>query len=148
LRLDLTEKPRLLKDDCPGEQGQDKQDAEYDACDPARLFKQSERAGKNDQRQTRNDIPQEKKYKSLPNNRSTRIQEGQTIHPMRGLDKAHEDEAEMQLMQRNSAARARVVSYQSKRKQKHAGAADRKNPIGIDIGECGCLRLESGVDSG
>ena len=61
LRLDLTEKPRFLKDDCPGEQRQDKQDAQDNACDPARLFKQSERAGKNDQRQTRNNIPQEKK---------------------------------------------------------------------------------------
>jgi hypothetical protein len=39
LRLDLPEKPRFLKDDCPGEQRQDKQDAEYDACYPARLFK-------------------------------------------------------------------------------------------------------------
>jgi hypothetical protein len=60
LRLDLTENPRFLKDDCPREQRQDKQDAEYYACYPARLFKQRERAGQNDQRQTRNDIPQEK----------------------------------------------------------------------------------------
>jgi hypothetical protein len=61
LRFDLTEQPRFLKDDCPGEQRQDEQDAQDNACDPARLFKQSERAGKNDQRQTRNNIPQEKK---------------------------------------------------------------------------------------
>lgn len=61
LRLDSTEEPRFLKDDCPGEKRQDKQDAQDYACDPARLFKQSERAGKNDQRQTRNNIPQEKK---------------------------------------------------------------------------------------
>jgi hypothetical protein len=60
LRLDLTEESRFLKDDCPGEQRQDKQDAQDHACDPTRLFKQSERAGKNDQRQTRNNIPQEK----------------------------------------------------------------------------------------
>jgi hypothetical protein len=60
LRLDLTEQPRFLKDDCPGEERQDKQDAQDYPCDPARLFKQSERAGKNDQRQTRNNIPQEK----------------------------------------------------------------------------------------
>jgi hypothetical protein len=60
LRLDLTEQPRFLEDDCPGEQRQDEQDAQDYACDPARLFKQSERAGKNDQRQTRNNIPQEK----------------------------------------------------------------------------------------
>jgi hypothetical protein len=61
LRLDLTEQPRFLKDNCPGEQREDEQDAQDYACDPARLFKQSERAGKNDQRQTRNNIPQEKK---------------------------------------------------------------------------------------
>jgi len=61
LRLDLTEQPRFLKDDCPGEQRQDEQDAQDYTCDPARLFKQSERAGKNDQRQTRNNIPQKKK---------------------------------------------------------------------------------------
>ena len=61
LRFDLTEQPRFLKDDCPGEQRQDKQDAQDYACDPTRLFKQSERAGRNDQRQTRNNIPQEKK---------------------------------------------------------------------------------------
>ena len=60
LRLDSTEEPRFLKDDRPGEKRQDKQDAQDYACDPARLFKQSERAGKNDQRQTRNNIPQEK----------------------------------------------------------------------------------------
>ena len=60
LRFDLTEQPRFLKDDCPGEQRQDKQDAQDYACDPARLFKQSERAGRNDQRQTRNNIPQER----------------------------------------------------------------------------------------
>ena len=91
MRLDLSEKPRFLKDDCPGEQRQDKQDAEHDACYPTRLFKQGERAGQNDQRQTRNNIPQKKIYKSLPNNRSTRIQEGQTIRLLTGLDDAHKD---------------------------------------------------------
>lgn len=51
-------------------------------------------------------------------------------------------------MQRNSAPRARVVFYQGKRKQKHASAANRKNPISIDVGERRGLRLKAGIDSG
>src|ERR1700735_2691610 len=51
-------------------------------------------------------------------------------------------------MEGNSAARARVVLYQGKRKQKHASAANRKNPIGIDVGKCGSLGLKAGIDSG
>ena len=98
MRLDLSEKPRFLKDDCPGEQRQDKQDAEDNACYPARLFQQSERAGKNDQRQTRNDIPQKKIYKTYHNNRSTRIQEGQTIRQAENLDDAQKGTTEMALM--------------------------------------------------
>src|ERR1700735_3713706 len=51
-------------------------------------------------------------------------------------------------MQGNCAARTRVVFYQGKRKQKHASAANRKNPISIDVGKCGGLRLKAGIDSG
>src|SRR5271156_5546318 len=51
-------------------------------------------------------------------------------------------------MQGNVASWARVVFHQGKRKQKHAGAADRENPIGIDVRKCGGLRLESSIDSG
>src|ERR1700685_2105144 len=50
-------------------------------------------------------------------------------------------------MQGNCAARTRIVFYQGKRKQKHASAANRKNPISIDVGKCGSLRLEAGIDS-
>jgi len=42
--------------------------------------------------------PRKKNHKSLPNNRSTRIQEGQTIRPLKVLDEAHQDTAEMALM--------------------------------------------------
>src|SRR5271156_5623550 len=54
----------------------------------------------------------------------------------------------MALMQRYSGTGARVVFHQRKRKQKHARAADRKNPIGIDVRKRGGLGLESGIDSG
>jgi hypothetical protein len=53
--------------------------------------------------------PQKKNYKSLPNNRSTRIQEGQTIRPLTVLDEAHKGMAEMQLMQGDICTGTRVV---------------------------------------
>ena len=63
-------------------------------------------------------------------------------------DDVHKDTAEGALVQRDSAARTRVVLNQEKREEKHARAADAQNPIDVDVGQGCCLRLQSGIEPG
>lgn len=51
-------------------------------------------------------------------------------------------------MQRNVAPGARVIFYQSERKEEHACAADGQNPICVDVRQGGGLILNAGIKSG
>src|SRR5208282_703166 len=68
LRLDPPKQARLLQDHRPGKYGKNRKNTEDNASHPARLFNQSpEPAGYKEERQARNNIPQNK-YRSWTKN--------------------------------------------------------------------------------